>query len=122
MATFKIKDLMINLGDRVDLQCVLHTTQTCNPTFHCFKPSFCPYATWHCKCPTLLGASYPTPTIVDLTTPVQNVVSTPEEIQVLREQLKEQLALLDQQEKIINEELRPKTLAEVNLIEEKLKE
>jgi hypothetical protein len=120
MATFKIKDLMINLGDRADIgcalqtihQCVLHTTQTL-----CHSPTW-----WQCLCPTHWGMTYvTTPTIIDRTTPVQQV-STPEEIHVLRKQLKEQLALLDQKEKVINEELQPKTLADLNLIEEKLRE
>jgi hypothetical protein len=47
---------------------------------------------------------------------------THDDIEALRGQLKQQLTMLDRQEKAMAEELQPKTLAEINLIEEKLEE
>lgn len=50
------------------------------------------------------------------------VAETPEEIEVLRGQLKEQLELLDQREKLLNDQLLPQTLEDAELVEKKLTE
>jgi len=46
----------------------------------------------------------------------------PEEIAPLKEQLKQALELVEQQERAVNEELQPKTLEEVTMLEGKLTE
>ncbi len=132
MPTFKVKDLMVNIGQACILHttitgCVANTTQTfCRIGCHsyisvtcagCSVVISCPYHT--CHLPTFI----PTPTITPTITPTTPQLPIEQlDIEVLREQLKAQLVALDEQEAAINEELRPKTLEDLVAVETKLNE
>jgi hypothetical protein len=119
MSTFKIKDLMINLGatetDLKDLNPTFQLAPIVTEIFRC-RPTFftCPVLTCH----------HPTYVPITLTRTIyqQTLMETPQDIATLRAQLKQQLALLDQQEKEQEAQLKPQTLEEAEQLEHKMKE
>src|SRR4051812_25305971 len=120
MPTFKVKDLMINLGavDEVaHLRCFTNTIGLCQPC------TIVHAATLVCPPHTCPGGSIVCPAV---TIPFQSIACgidfSPEDIGILRQHLEKQIALLDQHEKVQAEQLKPQTLAEVEMLENKLSE
>lgn len=136
MPQFKIKDLMVNLnpGQAVELQphfcwrfhsCWYY--QSCWHFHSCWNLQSC----WHVisryetilDCPNISRfvtpvsprCPDPTPTIV-----VDPTVIDVQDLAALKGQLQAQLAQIEAQEQAANEAMRPKTLDEVNQLEEQL--
>jgi len=138
---FKVKDLMIDVAgiERPDILCALGTLKTCALMCTNIVPSRCFCSYWRTPVPTCVynatthyavcdggsvacDGSWDT-TVIQTTIIInQTPVLTPVEIAPLKEQLKAALELVEKQEKAVNEQLQPKTLQEVNLLERKLTE
>lgn len=123
---FRIKDLLINVvpegrricpgGSVVPTPTRPHWTPT-QSTFDCLPCPGCSGVTTH-TIPTL------TITFCPLLTgwPVTDPVVTAEQLAILKAELQKELALVEQQEKLVEESLRPKDLAEIEVLEAKLHE
>ena len=150
MPTFKIKDLMINLPTGTDIciahttqtfcriacqsglsGCFLHTTQTCGGCsiqFSCFTHSCgftnCGFVSNTCGFSHGCGGTINCGGSIDPTFVNQGGVipTTHDEINILREQLKQQMVALDEHEKALNEQLQPSTLEEADALEKSLTE
>ena len=135
---FKVKDLMIEVMGGIP-----YITGTVRPPCMCTSPTRpCLCSNWRTPIPTCVynattrrpvaceagtvgcGASWdPTTPVFQTETIIQQTpVLQQEEIAPLKEQLKAALELVEKQEAAINEQLQPKTLEDVNLLESKLTE
>jgi hypothetical protein len=150
MSTFKIKDLMINLsgaGANPQLQCLTNTNfclclsqpfTGClclsQPFTGClclsrpFTGCFClSHPITFCQCGTHPVTFCPGGSIVCPGGSIdcggtQIPIDIPQDIATLREQLKQQLALLDQQEAAQESQMKPQTFEEAEQLEHKMKE
>lgn len=135
---FRIKDLLINVlapsnerGDCDDPswpECGCTATVWCGcsktppwPTCHCTRTVFCGCSqapAWHeyLVAPNCLGT--PTPGRIPATEPA----IAAKQLAILKTQLKQALAEIEEQEKRLEEELQPKTVEEVEALQVKLRE
>jgi hypothetical protein len=130
---FKVKDLMIDVAGVAQANILTISLRCCTlyRTYPCFCTVFrTPINTCLINATTIhytpggCGVSEdPTSPIYQTETIMQQIPGlTQQEITPLKEQLKAALELAEKQEAAINEQLQPKTLEDVNLLEGKLTE
>jgi hypothetical protein len=115
---FKVKDLLINIAPKEGEDVHYDAINTCGGTFFCpwsdtLHPTFW-LLRWVCPPPTVIG-----PVGV---APGGDPAAAAKQFAVIKAQLRQALEEIENQEKAAGEDLQPRTVAEVELLEEKLNE